>query len=66
VAQGTELVARHSVIGDIPLVATGDNVFRSSTPALPTLVFQRDSTGRTTGFEAPSAAARHLVFTRRE
>lgn len=60
-----QLTARHAVLGDIALTATGPDAFRSSLPALPSLVFRRDSAGRVTGFEAPSAAYRHLAFSRR-
>jgi hypothetical protein len=66
IARDGELIAQHAVIGEVPLVATGGDVFRSAKPLLPLIAFAHYTSGRVTGFEVRSAGARHLAFARVE
>lgn len=58
------LYAVHPVNGMIPLSRSGAQSFSSDRWYLPALEFQRDSSGRITGFTVSTQGARNMVFRR--
>jgi CubicO group peptidase (beta-lactamase class C family) len=61
---GDTLVARHVRHGDIPLVATGQDVFAGGRWFFARLTFTRDDRGRVDGFRATGSRVRDLRFER--
>jgi CubicO group peptidase (beta-lactamase class C family) len=65
VAADEGLVARHALLGDVTLVATAPDAFRSAAPFMREVRFRRDGAGQVVAFEVRGGAVRSIEFARR-